>query len=108
MMTPVSAATPASAMKPTATATQCAPGPRGRGVAASACKPSSSRPLIGCPGIPVNHRCHRLHRYSHRLEIRLEGPVDPSSRFVLDFFDVDAAIRPLPERLDHHCVNEIG
>jgi 6-pyruvoyltetrahydropterin/6-carboxytetrahydropterin synthase len=39
--------------------------------------------------------------------LQLEGPVDPHSGFVIDFFDVEEVFAPLLGRLDHHCLNEI-
>lgn len=59
------------------------------------------------PRVPPTHRCHRLHGHSYRVELRLEGPVDPVSGFVVDFFDVERAFAPLLERLDHYCLNDI-
>jgi len=57
------------------------------------------------PNFPEEHRCHRMH--GHSYEVRIEGPVDPCSGFVVDFFDVKAAFGPLMGRLDHHCLNEV-
>lgn len=59
------------------------------------------------PAVPETHRCHRMHGHSYRVELRIEGAVDPTSGFVADFFDVEAAFGPLLQRLDHHCLNEI-
>ena len=59
------------------------------------------------PNVPDTHRCRRMHGHSYRVELRLEGPVDPQSGFVADFFDVEAAFSPLMESLDHHCLNEV-
>jgi 6-pyruvoyltetrahydropterin/6-carboxytetrahydropterin synthase len=59
------------------------------------------------PNVPREHRCNRMHGHSYRVEIRIEGPVDPRSGFVVDFSDVEAAFGPLRERLDHHCLNEV-
>lgn len=59
------------------------------------------------PNVSETHRCHRMHGHSYRVELRLEGPVDPNSGFVVDFFDVEQAFGPLLARLDHHCLNEI-
>jgi 6-pyruvoyltetrahydropterin/6-carboxytetrahydropterin synthase len=59
------------------------------------------------PRVPETHRCYRMHGHSYRVELRLEGPVSTDTGFVVDFFDVEAAFRPLLERLDHHCLNEI-
>lgn len=59
------------------------------------------------PNVPPTHRCHRLHGHSYRLELRLEGPVDPCTGFVVDFFDVEHAFAPLLEQLDHNCLNDV-
>jgi 6-pyruvoyltetrahydropterin/6-carboxytetrahydropterin synthase len=59
------------------------------------------------PHVPPTHRCRRLHGHSYRVEIRLEGPVDPVTGFVADFFDVEHAFAPLLAELDHHCLNDI-
>jgi len=48
-----------------------------------------------------------MHGHSYRVELRLEGPVDPDSGFVVDFFDVEAVFAPILARLDHYCLNEI-
>jgi 6-pyruvoyltetrahydropterin/6-carboxytetrahydropterin synthase len=59
------------------------------------------------PNVPETHRCHRMHGHSYRVELQLEGLVDPHSGFVVDFFDVEAAFGPLLQRLDHYCLNDI-
>lgn len=59
------------------------------------------------PRVSENHRCRRLHGHSYRVELALEGPVDPETGFVVDFFDLERAFGPVLARLDHHCLNEI-
>ena len=59
------------------------------------------------PNVADGHRCHRLHGHSYRVELRLEGPVDPVTGFVADFFAIEAACKPLLERLDHRYLNDI-
>ncbi|TIN77503.1 6-carboxytetrahydropterin synthase QueD [Mesorhizobium sp.] len=59
------------------------------------------------PHVPLTHRCHRMHGHSYRIELRLEGPVDAHTGFVVDFFDVEAAFSPLLLQLDHYCLNEV-
>ena len=59
------------------------------------------------PNVAEGHRCCRLHGHSYRVELRLEGPVDPATGFVADFSAIEAAFKPLLERLDHHYLNEI-
>ena len=59
------------------------------------------------PNVPEGHRCRRMHGHSYRVEVRIEGPVDPRTGFVVDFFDVEASFARLMGRLDHHCLNEV-
>lgn len=59
------------------------------------------------PGVAPGHRCRQLHGHSYRVELRLEGPVDPKTGFVADFLAIEAAFRPLLERLDHHYLNDV-
>ncbi len=59
------------------------------------------------PKVPESHRCFRMHGHSYRVELCLNGPVDPNTGFVVDFFDVEAAFSPLLRRLDHYCLNEV-
>jgi 6-pyruvoyltetrahydropterin/6-carboxytetrahydropterin synthase len=57
--------------------------------------------------VPEGHRCGKLHGHSYRLEISLEGPVDPKSGWLIDFGEVDAVWRPVYDKLDHSLLNEL-
>jgi 6-pyruvoyltetrahydropterin/6-carboxytetrahydropterin synthase len=59
------------------------------------------------PQVAESHRCRRLHGHSYRIELVLEGPVDPLSGFVADFYDIETAFAPVLKRLDHHLLNDI-
>jgi len=59
------------------------------------------------PNVPATHRCRRMHGHSYRVELRLDGPVDPVTGFVIDFFDVEAAFAPLLGKLSSSCLNDI-
>jgi 6-pyruvoyltetrahydropterin/6-carboxytetrahydropterin synthase len=59
------------------------------------------------PNVPPSHKCYRMHGHSYRVELCLEGAVNPTSGFVVDFFDVEHAFAPLLVQLDHHCLNEV-
>lgn len=59
------------------------------------------------PHVPDTHRCRRMHGHSYKVELTLEGPVDPHTGFVADFFDIEAVFAPLLARLDHYCLNEV-
>ena len=59
------------------------------------------------PRVPQTQRCHRIHGHSYRIELELEGDVDPASGLVVDFFDVEHVFAPLLETLDHQILNEV-
>ena len=59
------------------------------------------------PHVPEGHKCARLHGHSFRVEVHVEGPVDPHTGWVMDFADVRAACQPVRDQLDHHYLNEV-
>jgi 6-pyruvoyltetrahydropterin/6-carboxytetrahydropterin synthase len=59
------------------------------------------------PKVAPTHRCRNLHGHSYRVELRLEGPVDAESGFVVDFFAIEKVFASMHAQLDHHCLNEI-
>ena len=60
------------------------------------------------PFVPADHKCHRLHGHSFRVEIHVGGEVDPSTGWIIDFADIKAAFKPLHDQLDHNYLNEIA
>jgi 6-pyruvoyltetrahydropterin/6-carboxytetrahydropterin synthase len=59
------------------------------------------------PNVPAGHKCARLHGHSFRIELVIDGPLDPALGWVVDFADISAAFAPLRERMDHHYLNEV-
>lgn len=59
------------------------------------------------PAVPEGHKCRRLHGHSFRIEVRVRGPVDPETGWVMDFADIGRAFEPLHRALDHHYLNEV-
>ena len=59
------------------------------------------------PNVPEGHKCARLHGHSFRVELHLDGPVDPHTGWVMDFSEVKSIFKPLYEQLDHHYLNDI-
>lgn len=59
------------------------------------------------PNVPPDHKCRRLHGHSFRIEVRIEGPIDPQLGWVMDFADLNEAFHPLFEQLDHNCLNDV-
>ena len=59
------------------------------------------------PNLPPTHKCSRLHGHSFRIEVHVEGPIDPHLGWVMDFADLKAAFRPLFDLLDHNYLNDV-
>jgi 6-pyruvoyltetrahydropterin/6-carboxytetrahydropterin synthase len=59
------------------------------------------------PNVPEGHKCARLHGHSFRVELHVDGPVDASLGWVMDFGDLKARFMPIYDRLDHHYLNDI-
>lgn len=58
-------------------------------------------------GVPAEHPCARLHGHTFLVQLRVKGPVDRSTGFVLDFADLQRAWGPIHEALDHRYLNDI-
>lgn len=59
------------------------------------------------PNVPSGHKCGRMHGHSFRIEIHVDGSVNPELGWVLDFADIKRAFAPIEEKLDHRCLNEV-
>jgi len=59
------------------------------------------------PHVPQGHKCGRLHGHSFKVEIHVQGDVDPDTGWIIDFSQITKAFAPLYEQLDHHYLNEV-
>ncbi len=59
------------------------------------------------PQVPEGHKCRRLHGHSYKIELTVEGEVDPQTGWLMDFASITEAIAPVHEALDHRYLNEI-
>ncbi len=60
------------------------------------------------PMVPPDHKCARMHGHSFRVEVALNGEIDPVMGWLVDFADVTAAVEPLlKSRLDHRTLNDV-
>lgn len=57
--------------------------------------------------VPPGHPCGNLYGLAFYLDIHVRGSLDPATDWVIDFGDIEAAFRPIRDRLDHHYLNEI-
>ena len=59
------------------------------------------------PNVPAGHPCAKIHGHSWRATVHIEGPVDSTMGWVVDFADIKTAFEPLMKQLDHNYMNEI-
>jgi len=59
------------------------------------------------PNVPEGHKCARLHGHSFKIELAVEGPVNPESGFFIDYSRIDEIWQPLHDVLDHHYLNQV-
>ncbi len=59
------------------------------------------------PSLPEGHKCRQMHGHSFKVEIHIEGEVDPQIGWVYDHKCISEAMDPLMNALDHSYLNEI-
>ena len=59
------------------------------------------------PRVPAGHPCARVHGHSYSVSISIEGQVNATTGWIMDFADIDAHVAPLMNQLDHRLLNEI-
>ena len=57
--------------------------------------------------VDEGHKCGNLHGHTFVLEVHLEGEVDPSRGWILDFNVLCDAVNPIMDKLDHSVLNEV-
>lgn len=58
------------------------------------------------PKVRDGHRCKRMHGHNYKMDVAVCGELDPAG-FVMDFWDLDDIVKPLLEKVDHRCLNDI-
>jgi 6-pyruvoyltetrahydropterin/6-carboxytetrahydropterin synthase len=56
---------------------------------------------------PEGHKCRRLHGHGYRVDIHVQGEVDPEFGWLMDFGDLKAVVQPVIDSLDHRNLNEL-
>jgi 6-pyruvoyltetrahydropterin/6-carboxytetrahydropterin synthase len=59
------------------------------------------------PKAPPGHKCSGMHGHSFKVEISVEGEVDPATGWVYDHAEISRAMKPLLFLLDHAYLNEV-
>ena len=57
--------------------------------------------------LPEGHKCKRPHGHSYTAEFKVMCNVLNRHGFVMDFGEMDIAIKPIIDQLDHHDLNEV-
>lgn len=60
------------------------------------------------PKVPPGHKCAQMHGHSFKVEISIEGEVDPATGWIYDHAQISRAMDPLLEKLDHAYLNDIS
>jgi len=59
------------------------------------------------PSFPEGHKCRRMHGHSFKVDVIVEGEIPQGQHHLVDYGDISAAIKPVRDRLDHYCLNDI-
>ena len=59
------------------------------------------------PKVPAGHKCAHMHGHSFKVEVSVEGEVDPDSGWIYDHAQISETMQPLVAQLDHAYLNDI-
>lgn len=59
------------------------------------------------PRVPPEHKCRRVHGHGYRIEVTVEGEVDPDMGWLIDLGEIDKSVTPLISQLDHRLLNDL-
>ena len=59
------------------------------------------------PTFPEGHKCRRLHGHSFKVDIVVEGEMDPALGYLMDFGQIKRIVQPVRDQLDHYLLNDI-
>lgn len=48
-----------------------------------------------------------MHGHSFKVDVIVEGDIPHGRHHLIDYGDIKAAIDPIHDQLDHHCLNEV-
>jgi 6-pyruvoyltetrahydropterin/6-carboxytetrahydropterin synthase len=56
---------------------------------------------------PEGHRCRQLHGHTYEVDVLVEGQVDDTIGWYMDYGDISEAVKPLIKELDHRMLNDV-
>lgn len=57
-------------------------------------------------GVPDGHKCRRQHGHRYVLTVEVSGELDTDG-MLIEYADLDAVIKPLVAKVDHHDLNTL-
>ena len=57
--------------------------------------------------VPKDHPCSNLYGLAFKLEIHIEGEIDNSTGFVMDFNKIERKFITIKKQVDHNYLNDI-
>ena len=57
--------------------------------------------------VPKEHPCSNLYGLSFKLEVHIEGEMNPENGFVIDFSHIEEAVMPIRNKIDHNYLNDV-
>lgn len=59
------------------------------------------------PHVPEGHKCRNVHGHTYKLKVFLQGTLDDSMGWVMDFAEMKQIINPVIDIVDHKLLNDI-
>lgn len=59
------------------------------------------------PTLPEGHPCARVHGHSFVVELEVEGEVDPTTGWLIDYHEMATLWQPVHTALDHRYLNDV-
>jgi len=59
------------------------------------------------PHLPWDHKCHRLHGHSYKVQVTCAGELDKENGWVIDYADISKVVKTVIEAIDHTNLNHL-
>ena len=57
--------------------------------------------------VPLDHPCRRIHGHSYEVTVTVQGEIDPSTGWFIDYKEMSRAVRAVLDPLDHTFLNAV-
>lgn len=59
-------------------------------------------------GVPVGHKCRRLHGHRYVITVTIIGDINPDTGMLLEYGEIDARVAKVMRFVDHRFLNALG